>query len=84
MNDLHDLRVGDTVLREMDVDDGIERHVGEVLSIRARIRYIDVGYRWAEWWDVTTGALWPFKPEDVPEYRLRPATSDEIDRLKLR
>ena len=84
MRNLYDLRVGDIVIREMDADDGVERHLGEVLSIRARVRYVDVEYRWAEWWDLTTATLWPFRPEDVPEYRLRRASPDEIGRLGLR
>ncbi|MBB3941731.1 hypothetical protein GGR39_003412 [Novosphingobium fluoreni] len=84
MGDLHDLRMGNIVIREMDADGGIERHVGEVLSIHARVKYLDVDYRWGEWWDVSTATLWPFRPEDVPGYRLRRASADEIERLGLR
>lgn len=83
MGDLHDLRLGDLVIRDMDGERGGEQHIGEVLSIRARIRYVDVDYRWGEWWDVTTGTLWPFRPEDVSGYRLRQASADEIERLGL-
>jgi len=84
LNDLHSLRVGDLVLREMDCQHGVERHVGEVLSIRARIQYVDVGYQWREWWDVTTASLHPFRPLSKPSYRLHRAEIDQIDRLRLR
>lgn len=83
-HDLHDLRVGDLVIREMDNRGQVERHIGEVLSIRARIQYLDVGYDWREWWDVTTASLHPFRPLSKPGYRLRKAEIDQIDRLRLR
>lgn len=84
MGDLHDLRLGDIVIREMDVAGGVEHHVGEVLSIRARIRYLDVGYRWGEWWDVPTGLLANFPRDAAAGYRLRRASADEIESLGLR
>jgi len=84
MGDLHDLRMGDIVIREMDGDDGVERHVGEVVLIRARIRHLDVDYRWAEWWNVSTGLLANFPPEAAAGYRLRRASADEIESLGLR
>lgn len=70
---LHDLRVGDLVTREMDNRGQTERHIGEVLSIRTRIQYLNVGYDWRECWDVTTASLHPFRPLSMPQYRLRKA-----------
>lgn len=84
MDDLHGLRVGDLVIREMDHRGRVERHIGEVLSIRARIQYIGVSYDWREWWDVTTASIYPFRPLSMPGYRLRKAEVDQIDRLRLR
>lgn len=84
MGDLHDLRMGDTVVREMDADGRIERHVGEVLSIRARISILGEGYPWGEWWDVSTGRLFNFPADAAAGYRLKRASADEIERLGLR
>lgn len=84
MDDLHGLRVGDLVVREIDNRGRVERHIGEVLSIRARIQYLDVGHDWREWWDVTTASLHPFRPLSMPGYRLCRAEVTQIDRLRLR
>lgn len=75
--DLHDLRVGDLVLREMGMGDSMERHIGEVIAIRARVRYPSPTCDWGEWWDVTTGSLWPFDPCSAPDHRLRRALIDQ-------
>jgi len=83
MRNLYDLRVGDIVIREMDADDGVERHLGEVLSIRARIQYPNVGYPWREWWDVSTALLSNFPPDAAAAHRLRSASAAEIKRLGL-
>ncbi|MEG8223616.1 hypothetical protein OSJ57_23890 [Sphingomonas sp. HH69] len=84
MDDLHGLRAGDLVVREIDNRGRVERHIGEVLSIRARIQYLDVGHDWREWWDVTTASLHPFRPLSMPGYRLCRAEVTQIDRLRLR
>ena len=69
--DMHDLRVGDLVLRELDLGGGqMSRHLGEVASIRARIHYLDVGYDYREWWDFRAGCPQPLIARDGVRLRL--------------
>lgn len=81
-HDISNLRAGDIVIREADVAGGVERNVGEVLQVRARVRYLDVDYDWREWWDVDTGVCVPFLPEMEIPWRLRRASPEEIVRFR--
>jgi hypothetical protein len=87
MEDLHDLRVGDLVVREMDDAGVISRHLGRVIHIRARIEYVDVDYDFREWWDVTSGrAGWSARPDDCPVRLIRaePSREDDVDAPQAR
>lgn len=77
-HDLHDLRLGDLVVREMTEEGRFERNMGEVVYIRARISYLDSDFPWKEWWDISTGTLHPFSPAMSKPYQLRRATIEEI------
>lgn len=80
--DLHHLRVGDLVIREPGFDGEAGYAVGEVVLIRASIQGIDREPPPHSWWDVTTGLLANYPPDAAAAHRLRPASKDEIERLK--
>lgn len=81
-HDISDLRLGDLVVREMTEAGRIERNIGEVVYIRARIRYLDSDFPWKEWWDISTGTLHPFSPAMSKPYELRRATIEEIAKFR--
>ena len=83
--DLYHLRVGDLVIREIDSDARTKQHIGEVISVRARVRYFHPEQDWREWWDVHYGTQYPYGPwREDRHCRLIRAEVDQLDRLGLR
>lgn len=83
--DLYHLRVGDLVIRETDTERGMKRHIGEVTSVRARVRYFHPTQDWREWWDLHHGTQYPYGPwREDRRCRLIRAEVDQLDRLGLR
>lgn len=83
--DLYHLRVGDLVIRGIDSDARTKQHIGEVISVRARVRYFHPEQDWREWWDVHYGTQYPYGPwREDRHCRLIRAEVDQLDRLGLR
>ena len=78
--DLHDLRLGDYVIRE-DAPEG--RLIGEVLHIRARIAYLNAGFPCRDWVDISTATAYPFRIDDPARPLITKATSEDIQRYGL-
>lgn len=73
--DLYDLRLGDYVIQE----DALEgRLIGEVLHIRARVQYLNVGYPCREWIDITTGTAYPYRIDASDKPTIYKASPEDI------
>ena len=73
--DLHDLRLGDYVIKE---DQLHGRLIGEVLHIRARISYLNAGFQCRDWVDITTGTAYPYRIDDPARPLITKATLEDI------
>ncbi|WP_434404601.1 hypothetical protein [Sphingobium sp. DN12] len=73
--DLHDVRLGDYLIREDRLDG---RLIGEIVHIRARVSYINAGYPFREWVDVSTATTFPYRTGDPEAPRLMKATDEDI------
>lgn len=78
--DLYDLRLGDYVIRE-DQSEG--RWIGEVLHIRARIEYLNAGFRCRDWVDISTGTAYPYRVDASDKPMIYKATDEDIVRYGL-
>lgn len=78
--DLHDLRLGDYVIRE-DAHEG--RLIGEVLHIRARVQYLNVGYPCRDWIDISTGTAYPYRIDDPDKPVIYKASAEDVRRYGL-
>ena len=78
--DLHDLRLGDYVIRE-DAPEG--RLIGEVLHIRARVQYLNVDYPYREWVDISTATTYPYRIDDPDKPTIYKASPEDIRRYGL-
>lgn len=78
--DLHDLRLGDYLIRE-DAHEG--RLIGEVLHIRARVRYLNVNFECRDWIDISTGTAYPYHIGDPDKPTIYKASAEDIARYGL-
>jgi hypothetical protein len=73
--DLHDLHLGDYVIKEDPLDG---RLIGEVLHIRARVQYLTVGYPCRDWVDISTATTHPYRIDDPARPLITKATLEDI------
>lgn len=73
--DLHDLRLGDYVIKEDQLDG---RLIGEVLHIRARIEYLNAGFRCRDWIDISTATAFPYRISDPDKPMIYKATDEDV------
>ncbi|MFC3442158.1 hypothetical protein ACFOKF_13355 [Sphingobium rhizovicinum] len=74
------VRAGDKVVRQMINGDQMRQYLGEVVHVRARLRYLNVAYPHHDWVDTVT--LAPLAPHYDGE-RLDRATKDDLQRFGL-
>ena len=73
--DLHDLRLGDYVIKE---DQLHGRLIGEVLHIRARISYLNAGFQCRDWVDLSTATAYPFRIDNPDRPLITKATVEDV------
>ncbi|KMS54687.1 hypothetical protein [Sphingobium cupriresistens] len=78
--DLYDLRLGDYVIKEDQLDG---RLIGEVLHIRARISYLNAGFQCRDWVDITTGTAYPYRIDASDKPTIYKASPEDIQMYGL-
>ena len=78
--DLHDVRLGDYLIREDRLDG---RLIGGVLHIRARVAYLNAGFPYREWVDISTATTYPYRIDDPTRPLITKATDEDIARCGL-
>lgn len=78
--DLYDLKLDDYLIKEDRLDG---RLIGEVLRIRARVAYLNAGFAYREWVDISTATTYPYRIDDPDKPVIYKASPADIARYGL-
>lgn len=78
--DLYDLKLDDYLIKEDRLDG---RLIGEILHIRARVAYLNAGFPYREWVDISTATAYPYHIGDPDKPTIYKASAEDVRRYGL-